>query len=137
MSAVNLCCKNVLFWSVLSRFLLLSSHLLLVLPLTENWQYIHTECANGWWPHNGFCYWMLSETEAGSWEESSRACGSHGANLTSLHSLSDVEMLLNLLTNCKYHGPWLMQFRYMMCSLLQTLFGCIKCRVLLLMFCSF
>uniref|UniRef100_A0A3Q1IX63 Uncharacterized protein n=1 Tax=Anabas testudineus TaxID=64144 RepID=A0A3Q1IX63_ANATE len=75
----------------------------------ENWQYIHTECANGWWPHNGFCYWVLSETEAGSWEESSRACGSHGANLTSLHSLSDVEMLLNLLTNCNMEvwiGLW-------------------------------
>ncbi|XP_035538129.1 secretory phospholipase A2 receptor isoform X1 [Morone saxatilis] len=65
----------------------------------ENWQYIHTECANGWWPHNGFCYRMLSETEAGSWEESSRACGSQGAYLTSLHSLSEVEMLLSLLTN--------------------------------------
>uniref|UniRef100_A0A8C4H179 Phospholipase A2 receptor 1 n=1 Tax=Dicentrarchus labrax TaxID=13489 RepID=A0A8C4H179_DICLA len=69
----------------------------------ENWQYIHTECTNGWWPHNGFCYRMLSETEAGSWEESSRACGSQGANLTSLHSLSEVEMLLSLLANCKEH----------------------------------
>uniref|UniRef100_A0A8C2WSQ2 Phospholipase A2 receptor 1 n=1 Tax=Cyclopterus lumpus TaxID=8103 RepID=A0A8C2WSQ2_CYCLU len=65
----------------------------------ENWQYIHTECSDGWWPHNGVCYWLLSETEAGSWEESSRACGSRGANLTSLHSLSEVEMLLQLLTN--------------------------------------
>lgn len=46
---------------------------------------------------------MLSKTEAGSWEESSRACGSQGANLTSLHSLSEVEMLLKLLANCKQH----------------------------------
>uniref|UniRef100_A0A665WS29 Phospholipase A2 receptor 1 n=1 Tax=Echeneis naucrates TaxID=173247 RepID=A0A665WS29_ECHNA len=65
----------------------------------ENWQYVRTECANGWWPHNGFCYRVLSETEAGSWQESARACGSQGANLTSLHSLSEVEMLLNLLAN--------------------------------------
>ncbi|TNN74512.1 Secretory phospholipase A2 receptor [Liparis tanakae] len=65
----------------------------------ENWQYIHTECSDGWWPHNGVCYRLLSETEAGSWEESSRACGSQGANLTSLHSLSEVEMLLQLLKN--------------------------------------
>lgn len=68
---------------------------------TENWQYIHTECSDGWWPHNGVCYRLLSETEAGSWEESSRACGSQGANLTSLTSLSEVEMLLQLLKNCK------------------------------------
>ncbi len=46
---------------------------------------------------------LLSETEAGSWEESSRACGSQAANLTSLHSLSEVEMLLNILANCKEH----------------------------------
>uniref|UniRef100_A0A3B4X721 Phospholipase A2 receptor 1 n=1 Tax=Seriola lalandi dorsalis TaxID=1841481 RepID=A0A3B4X721_SERLL len=73
----------------------------------ENWQYIHTECANGWWPHNGFCYRVLSETEAGSWEESVLACGSQGANLTSLNSLSEVEMLLNLLANCKDHHVWI------------------------------
>lgn len=110
MSAVNLCCKNVLVWSVLFWFLLLSSHLLIVFPLTENWQYIHTECANGWWPHNGFCYRVLPETEAGSWEESSRTCSSQGAKLTSLHSLSEVEMLLNLLTDCKYHSTWFMLY---------------------------
>uniref|UniRef100_A0A3Q3JVM7 Phospholipase A2 receptor 1 n=1 Tax=Monopterus albus TaxID=43700 RepID=A0A3Q3JVM7_MONAL len=73
----------------------------------ENWQYIHTDCASGWWPHNGFCYRVLSETEAGSWEESSRTCGSQGANLTSLHSLSEVEMLLNLLANCKDMEVWI------------------------------
>ncbi|KAM9765691.1 secretory phospholipase A2 receptor [Menidia menidia] len=65
----------------------------------ENWQYIHTECAEGWWPHNGFCYRVLTETEAGSWEKSSQACNSQGANLTSLHSLSEVEALIILLAN--------------------------------------
>ncbi|KAM7424371.1 hypothetical protein PAMA_000626 [Pampus argenteus] len=65
----------------------------------ENWQYIHTVCANDWLPHNGLCYRVLSEAEAGSWEESFQACGSQGANLTSLHSLSELEMLLSLLAN--------------------------------------
>ncbi|XP_011608367.2 secretory phospholipase A2 receptor [Takifugu rubripes] len=64
----------------------------------ENWQYIHTECSSGWWPHKGFCYRLLSETE-GTWEESSEACNSRGANLTSIRSLSEVEMLLDLLAN--------------------------------------
>uniref|UniRef100_A0A3P9BBN9 Phospholipase A2 receptor 1 n=1 Tax=Maylandia zebra TaxID=106582 RepID=A0A3P9BBN9_9CICH len=70
-----------------------------------NWQYIDTECADGWWPHNGFCYRVLPEAEAGSWEESSQECHSYGANLTSIHSLSEVEMLVNLLANgWKKHG---------------------------------
>ncbi|XP_034051134.1 secretory phospholipase A2 receptor [Thalassophryne amazonica] len=65
----------------------------------ENWQYIKTLCDDGWLAHNGFCYRVLPETEAGSWEESFQACISQGANLTSLHSLSEVEMLLDLLAN--------------------------------------
>lgn len=101
MSAVSWCYKKcVILVCPVSDF---SSPFLILLPLTENWQYIHTECANGWWPHNGFCYRVLSEAEAGSWEESARACGTQGANLTSLNSLSEVEMLLNLLANCKEH----------------------------------
>uniref|UniRef100_A0A3Q4I6W0 Phospholipase A2 receptor 1 n=1 Tax=Neolamprologus brichardi TaxID=32507 RepID=A0A3Q4I6W0_NEOBR len=70
-----------------------------------NWQYIDTECADGWWPHNGFCYRVLPEAEVGSWAESSQECHSYGANLTSIHSLSEVEMLVNLLANgWKKHG---------------------------------
>uniref|UniRef100_A0A8C5D7B1 Phospholipase A2 receptor 1 n=1 Tax=Gouania willdenowi TaxID=441366 RepID=A0A8C5D7B1_GOUWI len=65
----------------------------------ENWQFIYTECADGWWPHNGFCYWVLSDTETQTWDEASQACGSLRANLTSIHSLSEVEMLLDLLAN--------------------------------------
>ncbi|XP_059208069.1 secretory phospholipase A2 receptor [Centropristis striata] len=68
-------------------------------PPLESWQYVPTECADGWWPHNAFCYRLLPETEAGSWEESSRACSSQGANLTSLRSLAEVELLLSILTN--------------------------------------
>ncbi|KAM3876716.1 secretory phospholipase A2 receptor [Diretmus argenteus] len=71
----------------------------------ENWQYHPTVCAEGWRPHNGFCYRVLPEGDAGSWEESSRACGSLGANLTSLHSLSEVELLLSLLANFSGGSP--------------------------------
>ena len=67
----------------------------------ENWQYHHTVCPDGWTPHNGFCHRVLPVEEAGSWEESSQACLSHGAHLSSLHSLSHVELLLNLMANCK------------------------------------
>uniref|UniRef100_A0A3Q4N3Q5 Phospholipase A2 receptor 1 n=1 Tax=Neolamprologus brichardi TaxID=32507 RepID=A0A3Q4N3Q5_NEOBR len=76
-------------------------------PFAENWQYIDTECADGWWPHNGFCYRVLPEAEVGSWAESSQECHSYGANLTSIHSLSEVEMLVNLLANCKECYVWI------------------------------
>ena len=46
--------------------------------------------------HNGFCYRMV---EAGSWEESLEACDSEAAGLASLHSLSEVKLLLRLLAN--------------------------------------
>lgn len=69
----------------------------------ENWQYVHTECSSGWWPHNGFCYSVMSGTE-GTWEESSEACNSHGANLTSIRSLSEVEMLLDLLADYSWNS---------------------------------
>ncbi|XP_061743297.1 secretory phospholipase A2 receptor isoform X2 [Nerophis ophidion] len=65
----------------------------------ENWQYVRTACDQDWLPHGGFCYHLLSQADAGSWEESSQACVSHGATLTSLRSLSEVEMLLSLLAN--------------------------------------
>lgn len=77
--------------------------LFLALPLTENWQYIRTKCDDGWWPHNGFCYRVLPESEAGSWQKSSGACSSQGANLTSIHSLSELEMLLRILANGEDH----------------------------------
>uniref|UniRef100_A0A672YQF8 Phospholipase A2 receptor 1 n=1 Tax=Sphaeramia orbicularis TaxID=375764 RepID=A0A672YQF8_9TELE len=72
----------------------------------ENWQYIHTVCDNDWWPHNGFCHRVIPEAEAGTWEESSWACSSQGANLISLRSLSEVEMLLNLLNSEVWIGLW-------------------------------
>ncbi|XP_037835854.1 secretory phospholipase A2 receptor isoform X2 [Kryptolebias marmoratus] len=70
----------------------------------ENWRWVRTDCADGWWPHGGFCYRVLPEPGAGTWEDSSRACGSQSANLTSLHFLSEVEALLRLLANYSGDG---------------------------------
>uniref|UniRef100_A0A8C8GRA6 Phospholipase A2 receptor 1 n=1 Tax=Oncorhynchus tshawytscha TaxID=74940 RepID=A0A8C8GRA6_ONCTS len=84
----------------------------------DNWQYYRTVCSEGWLAHNRYCYKALAEAEAGSWEDSSTACNSIGANLTSLHSLSDVELLLGLLANGEsgsgvlYSSMW-----YIVCSL--------------------
>uniref|UniRef100_A0A667XUF8 Phospholipase A2 receptor 1 n=1 Tax=Myripristis murdjan TaxID=586833 RepID=A0A667XUF8_9TELE len=69
----------------------------------KNWQYHHTVCADDWLAHNGFCYRLLAD--ARSWEDSSQACVSHGSNLTSLHTLSEVELLLNLLANFSGESP--------------------------------
>ncbi|KAJ3594100.1 hypothetical protein NHX12_006432 [Muraenolepis orangiensis] len=71
----------------------------------ENWQYLHTMCPDGWTAHNGLCYRVLPVEEAGSWEDSSRACGSLGAHLVSIHSLSQVELLLGLLANVSRTSP--------------------------------
>uniref|UniRef100_H2LGT0 C-type lectin domain-containing protein n=1 Tax=Oryzias latipes TaxID=8090 RepID=H2LGT0_ORYLA len=66
----------------------------------------HTKCDDGWWPHNGFCYRVLPDSEAGSWQMSSEACSSQGANLTSIHSLSELEMLGNVFNLEVWIGLW-------------------------------
>ncbi|KAJ8003556.1 hypothetical protein DPEC_G00149580 [Dallia pectoralis] len=71
----------------------------------HNWHYYGTVCSQGWLAHGRHCYKVLSE--AGSWEDSSTACYSVGANLTSIHSLSDVEMLLELLANGSSSEVWI------------------------------
>ncbi|XP_072321542.1 secretory phospholipase A2 receptor [Eucyclogobius newberryi] len=63
----------------------------------ENWQYIPTDCDNGWLAHNGHCYRVTAEAE--NWHQSRQSCVDQGANLTSLHSLSEVEFLVNVLHN--------------------------------------
>ncbi|KAJ8255350.1 hypothetical protein GJAV_G00203870 [Gymnothorax javanicus] len=68
----------------------------------EHWQYYKTVCAAGWVPHSRFCYQVLSKPQ--SWEESSAACQALGANLTSLRSLADLELLLSLLSNSSGSG---------------------------------
>ncbi|XP_028972623.2 secretory phospholipase A2 receptor [Esox lucius] len=71
----------------------------------HNWRYYGAVCSQGWLAHGRYCYKALSE--AGSWEDSSAACYSAGANLTSIHSLSDMEMLLELLANGSGSEVWI------------------------------
>ncbi|KAK7898347.1 hypothetical protein WMY93_019200 [Mugilogobius chulae] len=63
----------------------------------ESWQYIPTDCDDGWWAHNGHCYRVTAKAE--NWHKSRQTCEEQGANLTSLHSLSELEFLVNVLHN--------------------------------------
>lgn len=65
--------------------------------LKDNWQYKQTICPDGWLDHNGFCYRYLEEKS--SWDSSSSACKALEAELVSVHSLSQQELLLKLLLN--------------------------------------
>lgn len=69
----------------------------MVLLDTDNWQYKSTVCPNDWIDHNGFCYRYVNEK--GSWDNSSSTCKALGAQLTSIRSLSEQELLLALLIN--------------------------------------
>lgn len=62
----------------------------------DNWQYKETICPDGWLDHNGFCYLYLKEKA--SWDNSSSACRALEAELVSIHSLSQQEVLLKLLS---------------------------------------
>lgn len=68
----------------------------LVEPL-ENWQYVPTDCDDGWLAHNGHCYSVTPEEQ--NWKESAQACADQEASLASLHSLSDMEFLIDVLQN--------------------------------------
>ncbi|KAK9966427.1 hypothetical protein ABG768_003538 [Culter alburnus] len=61
----------------------------------DNWQYKQTICPDGWLDHNGFCYHYLEEKS--SWDSSSSACKALEAELVSVHSLSQQELLMNML----------------------------------------
>ncbi|XP_072516908.1 secretory phospholipase A2 receptor [Salminus brasiliensis] len=71
----------------------------------ENWQYKQTICPDGWFDHNGFCYHYVNETS--SWDNSSSTCKALGAHLTSIHSLSELEMLLALISNASDPKVWI------------------------------
>uniref|UniRef100_A0A3B4AHB7 Phospholipase A2 receptor 1 n=1 Tax=Periophthalmus magnuspinnatus TaxID=409849 RepID=A0A3B4AHB7_9GOBI len=63
----------------------------------ENWQHIPTDCDDGWLAHNGYCYRVTAKAQ--NWHESKQTCVDEGANLSSLHFLSEVEFLVNVLQN--------------------------------------
>ncbi|KAI5626605.1 secretory phospholipase A2 receptor, partial [Silurus asotus] len=71
----------------------------------ENWQYKRTVCPDGWVDHNGFCYHYVDEK--GSWDNSSTTCKGLGAQLASVHSLSEQELLLALLINASDSKVWI------------------------------
>ncbi|KAF4083409.1 hypothetical protein AMELA_G00140980 [Ameiurus melas] len=73
--------------------------------LLNNWQYKSTLCPDGWIDHNGFCYRYVDEK--GSWDNSSSTCKALGAQLTSIHSLSEQELLLALLINASDSKVWI------------------------------
>ncbi|XP_051967030.1 secretory phospholipase A2 receptor-like [Xyrauchen texanus] len=71
----------------------------------DNWQYKHTVCPDGWLEHNGFCYRYLEEKA--SWDKSSSACKSLDAQLVSIHSLSQQELLQKILSNGSNSKVWI------------------------------
>uniref|UniRef100_A0A673NB35 Secretory phospholipase A2 receptor-like n=1 Tax=Sinocyclocheilus rhinocerous TaxID=307959 RepID=A0A673NB35_9TELE len=71
----------------------------------DNWQYKETICPGGWLDHNGFCYRYLDEKS--SWDGSSSACKTLEAELVSVHSLCQQELLLKLLSNGSESKVWI------------------------------
>ncbi|KAL2087574.1 hypothetical protein ACEWY4_016402 [Coilia grayii] len=71
----------------------------------DNWQYRATVCPNDWVAHNRYCYRLLEE--ARSWDNSSSACRSQGAELASVQTLSQHQLLLSLLYNVSAPAVWI------------------------------
>ncbi|XP_033899686.3 secretory phospholipase A2 receptor isoform X1 [Acipenser ruthenus] len=73
----------------------------------DTWQYYPTVCSPGWFPHNKFCYKLQSQEQ--SWKDSLTVCRSSNADLISVHSLADVELLLTLFQNVSetVSGAWI------------------------------
>uniref|UniRef100_A0A671PU98 Phospholipase A2 receptor 1 n=1 Tax=Sinocyclocheilus anshuiensis TaxID=1608454 RepID=A0A671PU98_9TELE len=67
--------------------------------------YKETICPGGWLDHNGFCYQYLDEKS--SWDGSSSACKALEAELVSVHSLCQQELLLKLLSNGSDSKVWI------------------------------
>jgi lymphocyte antigen 75 len=51
----------------------------------------------GWLPNNGFCYLLANESS--SWDAAHLKCKAFGADLISMHSLADVEVVVTKLHN--------------------------------------
>nr|XP_055039953.1 secretory phospholipase A2 receptor isoform X1 [Misgurnus anguillicaudatus] len=71
----------------------------------DNWQYKMTTCTDDWLDHNGFCYRYVEK--AASWDASSNACKALEADLLSIHSLSQQELLVKLLSNVSKSKVWI------------------------------
>lgn len=67
----------------------------LLSPPPDDWTDSDTRCDGGWLPNKGFCY--LLANESGSWDAARLKCKALGADLTSIHSLADVELVVTKL----------------------------------------
>lgn len=67
----------------------------LLSPPPDDWTDSDTLCDGGWLPNKGFCY--LLANESGSWDAARMKCKALGADLTSIHSLADVELVVTKL----------------------------------------
>ncbi|OCT63515.1 hypothetical protein XELAEV_18044614mg [Xenopus laevis] len=56
-----------------------------------DWYYSDTQCESGWIPYNGFCYMLHSPSK---WNNAEPSCKKQGADLISMHSLADIEMVV-------------------------------------------
>uniref|UniRef100_A0A671PLE9 Phospholipase A2 receptor 1 n=1 Tax=Sinocyclocheilus anshuiensis TaxID=1608454 RepID=A0A671PLE9_9TELE len=72
---------------------------------SNNWQYKETICPGGWLDHNGFCYQYLDEKS--SWDGSSSACKALEAELVSVHSLCQQELLYMLVVSGSDSKVWI------------------------------
>ncbi|GAB1286358.1 Lymphocyte antigen 75 [Apodemus speciosus] len=63
--------------------------------LPDVWTYSDTHCDVGWLPSNGFCY--LLANDSGPWDAARLKCKAFGADLISIHSLADVEVVVTKL----------------------------------------
>ncbi|XP_041433459.1 lymphocyte antigen 75 isoform X2 [Xenopus laevis] len=57
----------------------------------DSWFFTKTDCELHWMPHNGFCY-MLEQPSL--WDNATEFCRHRGAELMSIHSLADIEMVV-------------------------------------------
>ncbi|KAM4697889.1 lymphocyte antigen 75 [Rhinophrynus dorsalis] len=57
----------------------------------DYWHYTETQCEQNWTAYNRFCYLLQPPSV---WEEADQSCKKQGADLISMHSLADVEMVV-------------------------------------------
>lgn len=87
----------------------------------ENWQYRATVCPNDWVAHNRYCWRVLWEGRG--WDNASSACHAQGAELASIQSLSQLELLISLLRNASAPAAWIGLFKLATSSYVEWLDG--------------
>ncbi|XP_072330668.1 lymphocyte antigen 75 [Scyliorhinus torazame] len=70
----------------------------------DTWEYINTECEAGWLAFNGFCFYM--NTKELKWDDANNSCKSNESQLISIHSLADVELIVDKLHEVHMYDVW-------------------------------